>query len=185
MTDRIIVGITGASAQILAIETLRALKDVDIEVHLIATDTAKDIIEDETSISWADVEEMADIVHSDDDMFASVASGSYKTLGMIVIPCSMATLAEIANGVASTLLTRAADVTLKERRKLVLVTRETPLSYIHLKNMSTVTKAGGVILPPMITMYSQPASIEDMARHVVGKVLDQFGIEHDLYRRWA
>jgi len=184
MTDRIIVGISGASAQMLAVETLKALRDVDVEVHLIATDTAKDILESETPMSWDDVADLADVVHSDDDMFASVASGSYRTLGMIVVPCSMATLAEIANGIASTLLTRAADVTLKERRKLVLVTRETPLSNIHLKNMSTVTVAGGVILPPMFTMYSGPETIEDMARHIVGKVLDQFEIDHDLYRRW-
>lgn len=182
---RIVIGMSGASGQVLAVETLRALRDTDVEVHIVASDVARALVTHETDLAWDDVVAMADVVHPDGDLFASISSGSFVTLGMVVVPCSMATLAEIANGVASTLLTRAADVTLKEGRPLVLVARETPLSLIHLRNMVKVTEAGATVLPPVMTMYSRPETIEEMARHIVGKVLDRFGIENDLYDRWG
>ena len=119
------------------------------------------------------------------DLGAAISSGSFLTMGMVVIPCSMRTLAAVASGASDNLLTRAADVALKERRRLVLVTRETPLSYIHIRNMETVTLAGATVLPPVPAFYHRPLTIDDLLMHICGKVLDQFGIDHDLYRRWS
>jgi polyprenyl P-hydroxybenzoate/phenylacrylic acid decarboxylase-like protein len=132
-----------------------------------------------------EVEAMADVVHDPGDLTASISSGSFRTLGMAVAPCSMKTLAAIASGYTSDLLSRAADVALKERRRVVLVTRETPLSLIHLRNMVTVTEAGATVLPPTPGFYHEPAGIEDLIDHTVGKVLDQLGIEHELFKRWS
>jgi len=132
----------------------------------------------------AEVEKLADVVHGTGDLAASISSGSFLTMGMVVAPCSMRSLAAIATGNTSDLLTRAADVTLKERRPLVLVPRETPLNLVHIRNMETATLAGATILPPTPAFYHRPKTIEDLLRHIAGKCLDQLGIEHDLFRRW-
>ena len=129
--------------------------------------------------------DLADVAYDPDDMAAAVSSGSFMTLGMAIVPCSMRTLAAVATGNTGDLLSRAADVCLKERRRLVLVTRETPLNLIHIRNMETVTLAGAIVLPPVPAFYHRPRTIEDLLRHTAGKVLDQFGIEHELFRRWA
>ncbi len=184
MRERIIVGISGSSGCILGIRLLEVLKSLGFKTHLIITETAKKIIEHETKHKVKDVERLAFKVYDNSNLFASIASGSFQTLGMVVIPCSTKTLGGIASGYSDNLLLRAADVCLKERRKLVLVTRETPLSYIHIENMRKVSLAGGVILPPVMTLYSKPKKIEEMVDHILGKVLDSLGIENKVYKRW-
>ncbi len=184
MRERIIVGISGSSGSILGIRLLEVLKSLGFKTHLIITETAKKIIEHETKHKVKDVERLAFKVYDNSNLFASIASGSFQTLGMVVIPCSTKTLGGIASGYSDNLLLRAADVCLKERRKLVLVTRETPLSYIHIENMRKVSLAGGVILPPVMTLYSKPKKIEEMVDHILGKVLDSLGIENKVYKRW-
>ncbi len=184
--QRLVVGISGSSAPQYGIALLEALADAgDVESHLILSPAAHHIIELETKMTRADVELLADVVHDPNDFAASVSSGSFVTQGMVVAPCSMGTLAAIAHGLTPSLLARAAGVTLKERRRLVLVPRETPLSLIHLRNMVTVTEAGATVLPPVPGFYAAPDSIDDLIAHTVGKILDQFGIDHRLYRRWA
>ena len=185
MRRKIIVGISGSSCSILGIRFLEVLKKMGIETHLIITETAKKLIEHETSYRTEDVEKLASKIYNNNDLFAPVASGSFRTLGMVVIPCSMKTLGGIASGYSDNLLLRAADVCLKERRRLVLVTRETPLSHIHIENMRKVTLAGGVILPPVMTLYSRPKKIGEMVDHLIGKVLDSLGIENKIYKRWC
>jgi 4-hydroxy-3-polyprenylbenzoate decarboxylase len=180
---KIIAGISGASGSILGIRLLQELKG-KAETHLIITDTAKKILEHETGFTIKQVEKLATKSYSNSDFFAPAASGSFKTEGMVIIPCSMKTLAGIASGFSDNLLLRCADVTLKERRKLVLVARETPLSYIHVKNMETVSQSGAIILPPVLSFYSKPKSIDDMVNHIVGKTLDMLGFENTLYKRW-
>jgi polyprenyl P-hydroxybenzoate/phenylacrylic acid decarboxylase-like protein len=180
---KIIAGISGASGSILGIRLLQELKG-KAETHLIITDAAKKILEYETGFTVKQVEKLATKSYSNSDFFASVASGSFQTEGMVIIPCSMKTLAGIASGFSDNLLLRCADVTLKERRKLVLVARETPLSYIHVKNMETVSQSGAIILPPVLSFYSKPKSIDDMVNHIVGKTLDMLGFENTLYKRW-
>jgi polyprenyl P-hydroxybenzoate/phenylacrylic acid decarboxylase-like protein len=155
------------------------------ETHFVLSPGARKSIELELGTSPAEVEKLADVVYDAADLGAPVSSGSFPTMGMVVIPCSMRTLAAVASGNSDNLVTRAADVTLKERRRLVLVTRETPLSYIHIRNMETVTLAGATVLPPVPAFYHRPSSIDDLLLHISGKVLDQFGIEHNLYRRWT
>lgn len=184
MSDKVVVGISGSSCSIVGIRLLEVLREMKVETHLIITKTAKEILEHETSYKVKDVEKLASKVYSNDDMFGSVASGSFKTLGMVVVPCSMKTLGGIASGYSDNLLLRAADVCLKERRKLVLVTRETPLSYIHIENMKKVTLAGAIVLPPVMTMYSKPKKIDDMVNHIVGKILDSLGFDNKVYKRW-
>jgi len=182
---RLVVGISGSSAPHYGIALLRALRaDDSVESHLVVSPGAHRTIELETDLKVSDVLALADVVHDDADMAASVSSGSFVTLGMAVAPCSMRTLAAIATGITDTLVSRAADVVLKERRRLVLVTRETPLGLVHLRNMVTVTEAGATVLPPTPGFYHRPETIEDLVDHTVGKVLDQFGIAHDLFRRW-
>lgn len=183
---RLVVGVSGSSAPHLGTTLLRALKEIDaVETHLVLSPGARRSIELELGIDASEVEALADISYAASDLGAAISSGSFLTAGMVVIPCSMRTLAAVANGNSDNLLTRAADVTLKERRRLVLVTRETPLSYIHIRNMETATLAGAVILPPVPAFYHRPQTIEDLLLQTCGKVLDQFGIEHDLYTRWA
>jgi polyprenyl P-hydroxybenzoate/phenylacrylic acid decarboxylase-like protein len=155
-----------------------------VETHLIVSEGARATIPLEAGLEPEQVEALADVVYSPRDLAAAVSSGSFLTLGMAVMPCSMKTLAAVATGFATDLLSRVADVTLKERRRLVLVPRETPLSLVHLRNMVAVTEAGGVILPPVPAFYHHPSSIDDLLLHTVGKVLDQFGIEHNLFKRW-
>jgi polyprenyl P-hydroxybenzoate/phenylacrylic acid decarboxylase-like protein len=183
--SRIIVGVTGSSAPQLGLAMLEALrKRDDVEVHLVLSKGARKSIGAEMDVQPAAFEELADVVHEPDDMGASISSGSFVTIGMAIIPCSMHTLAEVASGVSGALISRAADVCLKERRPLVLVTRETPLNLIHLRNMETVTLAGATVLPPMPAFYHRPESIHDLLMQTIGKVLDQFHLEHELFRRW-
>lgn len=182
---RLVVAVTGASAPALAIHLLTSLVRLGtVETHLVMSRAAHRTIELETPLHPADVAALADVHHQRGDIAASIASGSFVTMGMVVVPCSMKTLAGIAHGYSEDLVTRAADVCLKERRKLVLVARETPLSLIHLRNMVAVTEAGAVVLPPVPAFYQQPTSVDELLAHLSGKVLDQFGVEHDLYRRW-
>jgi polyprenyl P-hydroxybenzoate/phenylacrylic acid decarboxylase-like protein len=185
-SSRLVVGISGSSAPHYGIALLRALRDLaDVETHLVISSGAHRTIELETDLKVVDVEELADVVHDPGDLAASISSGSFLTLGMVVVPCSMHMLASIAHGLSDNLLARAADVTLKERRPLVLVPRETPLSLIHVRNMVAVTEAGATVLPPVPGFYQRPETIDDLLKHTTGKVLDQFGIEHELFRRWT
>jgi polyprenyl P-hydroxybenzoate/phenylacrylic acid decarboxylase-like protein len=186
MTRRIIVGISGSSAPIYGIYTLRALQAVaDVETHLVLSEGAHLSIKHEAP-EWpiSKIEALADVVHDPRNMAASVSSGSFKTEGMVVAPCSMKTLAAIAHSYSDNLIARAADVVLKERRRLVVVPRETPLHRGHLMNMLAVTDMGAVVLPPMPGFYSKPQGIDDIINHTVGKILDALGIENDLFKRW-
>jgi flavin prenyltransferase len=182
---RLVVGISGASGAIVGVELLRALRQHDEwETHLVISEGGRRTILHETRHSVAEVEALATETHPLDDIGAKIASGSFKAQGMVIAPCSMKTLAAVANGMAANLLLRAADVALKERRKLVLVARESPLSQIHLHNMHVVASCGAIIMPPMMTFYNRPETIEDMVRHIVGKILDVFDIEMSGFRRW-
>ena len=181
---RIIVGITGASGVIYGIRLLKILKRLNIETHLIISEVAKKNILIETSFTLKVVEQMAHTVYEPADMAASLSSGSYKTEGMIVVPCTIKTLSSVAHSFNETLLIRAADVTLKERRRLILVVRETPLHKGHLILMQKVTELGGIILPPVPAFYNIPKSIDDLIDHTLGKILDIMNIEHTLYKRW-
>lgn len=181
---RIIVGISGASGAPVAVEVLKALKKSDLEIHLVISDGARRTIETETGMPCSQVEALADVVHDNYNIGASIASGSYRTMGMIVVPCSMKTLAGINCGYSDNLLLRAADVVLKERRKLVLAVRECPLSSVHLKNMLELSQAGAVILPLMLSYYNQPETLQDATGHIAGKILDQFDLEYEPFRRW-
>ncbi len=179
-----VVGISGASGAAYGIRLLEVLAEMGCTTHLVMTEAARKIIEIETEESPIEVEMMADRVYSARDFTAPIASGSNIFDAMVVAPCSMKTLAGIANGISDTLITRAADVCLKERRRLILVTRESPLNLVHLKNMVAATEAGAIILPPCPGFYSKPESVEEMVDVVVGRVLDLLGVKHDLYQRW-
>lgn len=182
---RLVVGITGASGVIYGIRLLEALKGSGIESHLVLSRAAEMTIAYETPYAIKDVKALAHTVYAVGDIGAAVSSGSFQTLGMVILPCSMKTLAEIATGVTTTLLSRAADVTLKERRRLVLVPRETPLHLGHLRNMTATTEMGAIIAPPMPGFYAQPKSLDDMINHTVGRVLDLFGLDAGLVKRWT
>ena len=183
---RIVVGISGASGTIYGVRLLEVLGQVnDIQTHLILSRAARVTMEYETSIKPEILEGLASVNHSPDDLAACVSSGSFKTEGMIVAPCSMKSLSMIANSINDNLLVRAADVTLKERRKLILIVRETPLHLGHLRQMTAVTEMGGVILPPVPSFYHKPRTIEDIVDQTIGKALDQLGIPHQLFDRWA
>lgn len=183
---RLVVGVSGSSAPHLGVRTLMALRRINgVESHLVVSPGAHRSLRAELDMSIEELRTLADVAYDPSDLAAAISSGSFRTLGMVVIPCSMRSLASIASGVTSDLLTRAADVCLKERRRLVLVPRETPLNLIHIRNLETVTLAGAVVLPPVPAFYHRPQTIEDLLDHIVGKVLDQFGIEHDLFRRWG
>lgn len=182
---RLIVGVSGSSAPHLAYRMLQELHDNPrVETHLVVSRGAALSIKLEMGRSPEEFEALADVVHASDDLGAAISSGSFRTLGMVVIPCSMKTLACVANGVSLDLVSRAADVCLKERRKLILVTRETPLNLVHIRNMETVTLAGATVLPPVPAFYHRPRTIDDLLAQTVGKVLDQFGIDHNLFQRW-
>lgn len=183
-TPRLIIGITGASGTIYGIRLLEVLKPLAIETHLVVTKAGQLTRDYETDVSLDDLKALADVYHKPHDIAASIASGSFKTEGMIVAPCSMNTLAEIAHGVSSQLLTRAADVILKERRRLVLIPREAPLHLGHLKNMTAVTEMGGIIYPPVPAFYHKPDSLAAMVDETVGRVLDLIGIETALLQPW-
>ena len=181
---RLVIGITGSTGIIYGIRALEVLKKSKIETHLIITEWAKKCLALETKYDFKYVKSLANSYSDDSNMAASVSSGTYKTDGMIVIPCSMKTLSSVANGYDETLVARAASVTIKESRKLVLVTRETPLTSINLENMLKLAKIGVVILPPIPGFYNKPKTIDDLVNHTVGKCLDQFNIEHKLFKRW-
>ena len=184
---RIIVGISGSSSPIYGIRTLAALSAVqDVETHLIVSDGARVSIKYEAP-EWAidDVIALADVNHDPHNMAAAVSSGSFRTDCMVVVPCSMKTLSGIAHSYSTDLITRAADVCLKERRPLVVVARETPLHRTHLLNMLAVTDMGGIVLPPIPGFYGQPKTIEDVVDHTVGKILDALGIENETFKRWT
>ncbi|MBU2603853.1 MAG: UbiX family flavin prenyltransferase [Actinobacteria bacterium] len=181
---RLIVGISGASGTVYGVRLLETLQRSDVETHLVMTESTRRVIRLETGFQVEAIEALADFVHDNRDIGAPIASGSFLTSGMVVAPCSMKSLSAIAHSYNENLLIRAADVVLKESRKLVLVTRETPLHIGHLRLMTQVAEAGGIILPPMPSFYHQPETIDDIVNQTVGKVLDQFEIEHDLFRRW-
>jgi 4-hydroxy-3-polyprenylbenzoate decarboxylase len=186
MTGRIIVAITGASGAQYGIAALRALREQPgIETHLVLTRAARATISAEADMSVEQVRDLADVVHSDNDLGSAIASGSFRTDGMLVAPCSVKTLSGIANCYDDTLVVRAADVVLKERRRLVLLVRETPLHATHLRLMTEVTTAGAVVMPPVPAFYTRPASVDDIVTHTVGRALDLFGIDIAGLRRWT
>ena len=183
---RLIVGVTGATGIAYAIRLLELLRPQPVETHLVMSKAAELTMHHEIPGGKSrDLRQLATVHHGLTELGAPLASGSFRTLGMVVIPCSMKTLAEIATGVSSNLLTRAADVTLKERRRLVLVTRETPLNLIHLRNMATVTEAGGIIFPPVPAFYTMPQSIDELITATAARVLDLFGLDVPELKRWG
>jgi flavin prenyltransferase len=181
---RLIVGISGASGAVYGIRILQALQGSGIETHLVMTESARITLAAETDMSSADVEKLASEVHNVRNIGATVSSGSFKTIGMVIAPCSVRTMSEIAWGTTSNLLTRAADVVLKERRRLVLMLRETPLHAGHLQTMLQVTNSGAIIMPPVPALYAKPQSVMEMIDHTVGRCLDLFDIETTLVDRW-
>jgi len=182
--QRLIVGISGASGVIYGIRLLQILQDLPVESHLILSKAADMTLSYESPLTAAEVRALADHVHHEADLGATPSSGSFQTLGMVVAPCSIRSMSEIATGTTSSLLTRAADVTLKERRRLVLMVRETPLHAGHLRNMLALADMGAVIAPPVPAFYIRPQSVDDLVDHAVGRVLDLFGIENRFARRW-
>ncbi len=183
---RLVIGMSGASGAILGIDILKTLKDnPEWETNLVISRGAELTIAEETEYTLDAVIQLADKVYDIKNIGASIASGTFKTEGMIIVPCSMKTVAGVACGYSDNLLLRAADVTIKERRNLVVVPRESPLSTIHLRNLLALAKAGAMIIPPMVTYYNQPLSLADMNRHIIGKILDKFGIEVVGFTRWG
>ncbi|MBA1274414.1 UbiX family flavin prenyltransferase [Stutzerimonas azotifigens] len=182
--QRLVIGISGASGAIYGVRLLELLRDTPIETHLVVSKSALITLSHETGLSWSQLKPMATVCYSNQDIGAAIASGSFKTLGMIVAPCSVRSMSEIASGVTSTLLTRAADVILKERRRLVLMVRETPLHRNHLRTMTELAELGAIIAPPVPAFYARPASLAEMVDHTLGRVLDLFDIELGVVRRW-
>ena len=183
---RVIVGISGASGAVYGARLLQALRDIGgIESHLVVSDAGWRNLRHELDMERPEVEALADVVHDLANVGASIASGSFAAHGMVVAPCSMRTLAAIAHGLADNLLTRAADVVLKERRRLVLLTRESPLHLVHLRNMATVTELGAICCPPMPAFYLRPSTIGEIVDHSVARALDLLGLEHELAPRWS
>lgn len=181
----LLVGITGASGAIYGARLLELLRSCNVETHLIVSRAAQMTLAYETSLKLADVERMATVVYSNSDVGAACSSGSFPTRGMVIAPCSIKTMSEIATGVTANLISRAADVVLKERRRLVLMLREAPLHIGHIRSMAAVTEAGGIIYPPVPAFYAQPKSIEDMVDHTLARVLDLFDIDTGKIRRWT
>lgn len=182
---RIVVGITGATGAPYAVTLLEVLRQMEVETHLVISRWGETTLELECGLTAQQVRAMASVSYAEDEMGAVISSGSFKTGGMVIIPCSMKTLGEVSNGVPRGLVSRAADVTLKERRKLVVAPREVPLHLVHLENMLKITQAGAVVLPPMPAFYNQPQTVQDIVNHTVSRVLDQFGIDSHLTRRWG
>lgn len=185
MRKRLVVGISGASGVTYGVRLLQVLKDIDYETHLIISKSGELNIKIETDYDPADVKAMADYVYDHKNIAASIASGSFLTTGMVVVPCTIKTLSGIANSYNENLLVRAADVTLKEKRKLALVVRETPLHKGHLRLLTMAADMGAHILPPVPSFYHMPKTIEDIIDQTIGKILDYMGIQHDLFRRWG
>jgi 4-hydroxy-3-polyprenylbenzoate decarboxylase len=183
--SRLIVGISGASGTAYGVAALRILRELGIETYLVMTRSAMVTLAHELPLKVGEVQELASVVHRVEDIGAAISSGSFRTMGMLVAPCSIRSLSEIAYGATSTLLTRAADVVLKERRRLVLMVRETPLHLGHLRAMTQATEAGAIIMPPVPALYARPASIDEMVEHSVGRALDLFGLDSGKVRRWG
>jgi 4-hydroxy-3-polyprenylbenzoate decarboxylase len=184
--QRIVIAITGATGAVYGVRLLQHLQHIaGVETHLVISDAAVLTLHQETGLQRREVESFAHVVHKVRDIGASIASGSFQSDGMIIAPCSMKTLASVAHGLSDNLIARAADVVLKERRRLVLMVRETPFNLAHLRNMTAVTEMGGIIFPPLPSFYHNPQSIEQMVDHTVARVIDLFGIEHTLAPRWA
>ncbi|SMG52939.1 UbiX family flavin prenyltransferase [Paraburkholderia susongensis] len=184
---RIVVGISGASGAMIGVRLLAALRRLGThETHLIVSPSGAVTAAQELGLTRSDLDGLADVAHNVRDIGAAVASGSFLTDGMVIAPCSMRTLASVAHGLADNLLTRAADVMLKERRRLVLVARETPLNLAHLRNMTLATEMGAIVMPPVPAFYAHPKTIEDVVDHTVGRILDLFAIEHrEIAKRWS
>ncbi len=182
---RLIIGISGASGIVYGVRILQVLQHSDIETHLVMSDSARMTLATELEMSVKEVEALASEVHSAKNIGATISSGSFKTMGMVVAPCSIKSLSEIAYGMTSSLLSRAADVVLKERRRLVLLIRETPLHSGHLRTMLQASENGAILMPPVPALYARPQSIDDMVNHTVGRCLDLFDIETDLVKRWS
>ncbi|MAI06896.1 MAG: 3-octaprenyl-4-hydroxybenzoate carboxy-lyase [Alphaproteobacteria bacterium TMED87] len=182
--SRIIIGISGASGIIYGIRLLEELSKTDLETHLVISKSAELTLSHENQLKSSELKKLADVYHPVADIGASISSGSYKTLGMIVAPCSIRTASEISSGVTSNLLTRSADVTLKERRKLVLMVRESPLHTGHLRTLTNLSEIGAIIAPPVPAFYSKPKNIDDIINHNIGRILDLFDIKNELVDRW-
>ncbi|MFG1403994.1 UbiX family flavin prenyltransferase [Xanthobacter sediminis] len=182
---RLIIGISGASGVMYGVRMLQLLRNAGVETHLVMSRTAEITLAYESDMKVADVKALAAVCHAQDDMAAAISSGSFRTMGMVVAPCSMRSMSEIASGVTTGLLTRAADVVLKERRRLVLMARETPLHTGHLRTMTAVSEMGAIIAPPVPAFYAKPESIDDLIDHTVGRVLDLFDIDLGVVRRWG
>lgn len=183
--QRLIVGISGASGAIYGIRLLEALKDSPVETHLVISRAAAQTIAAETPFSLQDVKALAHVVHANQDVGASIASGSFQTSGMVVAPCSIKSLSEITTGITANLLSRAADVVLKERRRLVLLVRETPLHIGHLRSMTQASEMGAIVMPPVPAFYIAPRTVDDIVNHTVGRILDLFAIDSSLVKRWT
>lgn len=185
MSKKLIVGISGASGVIYGVRLLEILRDTDIETHLVVSRAGRTTLSYELDMKLADVQALADVTYGPDDIGAAISSGSFRTMGMVVAPCSVRSLSEIAHGVTSGLLSRAADVVLKERRRLVLMLRETPFHKGHIESMARVTDMGAIVAPPLPGFYARPETLDDMINHTVGRVLDLFDIETEAVRRWT
>lgn len=183
--SRLIVGISGASGIVYGVRLLQLLRPMPVETHLVMTRTAEVTLAHETDLKVQEVQALADHVHGVGDLAAPISSGSFKTVGMIVAPCSIRSVAEVATGATSTLLTRAADVVLKERRRLVLMVRETPLHTGHLRTMAAASELGAIIAPPVPAFYAKPQNLEEMIDHTLGRILDLFGLEAGTVKRWG
>lgn len=184
MASRIIVGISGASGIVYGLRALQLLRDCGVETHLVVSKSAKLTLHYEMDMALDELESLASEVHAVNNIGASISSGSFRTAGMLIAPCSVRTMSEIATGVTSTLLTRAADVVLKERRRLVLLVRETPLHTGHLRTMTQLSEMGAVIAPPVPAFYTRPQTLEEMVTQTVGRALDLFDLEHEQVKRW-
>lgn len=182
--DRLVVGISGASGVVYGVRLLEVLRGTDLEVHLVMSKTAEVTLAHETDYKMAEVKSLADVVHSNADLGAAISSGSFTTRGMIVAPCSIRTASEIACGVTSTLMSRAADVMLKDRRRLVLMVRESPLHTGHLRTLTQLSEIGAIIAPPLPAFYSRPETVADIVDHSVGRILDLFDIDAGIVKRW-
>lgn len=182
---RLIVGISGASGAVYGVTALELLRGLGIETHLVMTRSAQITLAHETRLKVADVAALADVNYKAEDIGAAISSGSFRTMGMLVAPCSIRSLSEIATGVTAGLLTRAADVVLKERRRLVLMVRETPLHLGHLRSMAQATEMGAIVMPPVPAFYAQPETVEDIVKHSVGRALDLFGLDSGTVKRWG
>ncbi len=182
---KLVIGISGASGATLGVEALKALRILGVETHLVVSDAARQTLAQECGLSLEHVRELADHWHPATAIGAAIASGSFRTMGMLVAPCSIRSMAEIAIGVTSSLLTRAADVTLKQKRPLVLMVRESPLHYGHLKSMAELALMGAIIAPPVPAFYAKPQSVEDIVANMVGRALDLFGLDTGNWHRWG